>query len=79
MALGVPTIVSDIPVFREVTLDLAHFLPEPRNVDSVTETIDQALAQGDAARPSPATIAEVRRQFAPATIARQYLKILLPD
>jgi glycosyltransferase involved in cell wall biosynthesis len=79
MALGVPTIVSDIPVFREVTLDLAHYLPEPRNVDSVTETIDQVLAQGDAARPSPATIAEVRRQFAPATIARQYLKILLPD
>jgi glycosyltransferase involved in cell wall biosynthesis len=79
MALGVPTIVSDIPVFREVTLGHAHYLPRPRDGDSVAETIDRVLAQGDAARSSPATIAEVRRQFAPATIARQYLEILLGD
>jgi glycosyltransferase involved in cell wall biosynthesis len=79
MALGVPTIVSDIPVFREVTLGKAHYLPEPRNVDSVAVIIDQVLAQGDGARPTPATIAEVRRQFAPATIARRYLEILVGD
>jgi glycosyltransferase involved in cell wall biosynthesis len=78
MASGAPTLVSDLPVFREVTLGAAHYLGEPRNPHAVCDAIDQVLAAGAQARPSPETIAEMRRVFAPATIARQYLDVLFP-
>jgi glycosyltransferase involved in cell wall biosynthesis len=78
LASGTPTLVSDLPVFREVTLGAVHYLPDPRNPDAVCEAIDQLLTVGDEGRPSQATVAEVRRLFAPATIARQYLDVLFP-
>jgi glycosyltransferase involved in cell wall biosynthesis len=79
MASGAPTLVSDLPVFREVTLGAAHYLGEPLNPDAVCDAIDQVLAAGAQARPSPEMIAKMRRMFAPATIARQYLDVLFPE
>ena len=76
---GAPTLVSDIPVFREVTVGVATYLPQPRDVDSVCEKIDHVISSGPAARPTPETVAKIRGLFAPATIARQYLEILLGD
>jgi glycosyltransferase involved in cell wall biosynthesis len=78
MASGTPTLVSDLPVFREVTLGAARYLHEPQDPDAVCDSIDQVLAAGIQARPSQELIAEVRRVFAPATIARQYLDVLFP-
>jgi glycosyltransferase involved in cell wall biosynthesis len=79
LGLGAPTLVSDIPVFREVTVGVAEYLPQPRDPDSVCEHVDQVISRGPAARPTPENVAKIRRLFAPATIARQYLKVILGD
>lgn len=43
MACGTPVIVSDIPVFREVTAD-ASIAVEPGNADAVADTLVRAVA-----------------------------------
>lgn len=79
MALGAPTVVTDIPVMREVTLGAAHYLDKPQDVDAVADMLGQILADPNQARPTLQMQAEVRRRFAPATIAEQYLNLLFED
>lgn len=78
LASGTPTLVSDLPVLREVTLGAAHYLPDPRDPNAVCNAIEQLLALGPQGRPPQKVVAEVRRLFAPATIAKQYLDVLFP-
>lgn len=77
LALGAPTLVSDLPVLREVTLNRAHYIPNPRNENELAELITGVLQQGSAARPNAELCQEVRERFAPATIARQYLELMI--
>jgi glycosyltransferase involved in cell wall biosynthesis len=79
LALGTPTIVSDIPSLREATFSLAPFLRNPRDPQTMAEDLDQALASGPALKPTSEAMTELRRRFAPATIATQYLEVLLGD
>ncbi|HYO26091.1 MAG TPA: glycosyltransferase family 1 protein [Lacipirellulaceae bacterium] len=76
VALGTPTVVSDIPVLREATQGLAIYLEAPRDADAVAEQLSAVLRDPAAARPAPAAISRMRRLFAPATIATQYLETL---
>jgi glycosyltransferase involved in cell wall biosynthesis len=76
LASGTPTVVTDIPVFREVTLGAAHYLQHPRDVDAVCCVLDEVITAGDAARPSANVVAQIRLRFSPATIARQYLHVM---
>jgi glycosyltransferase involved in cell wall biosynthesis len=76
LALGAPTLVSGIPVLREVTLGAAQYLDDPQDAGAMSERIMHILERVDAYRPSPETIAEIRRTFAPETIAVQYLETL---
>jgi glycosyltransferase involved in cell wall biosynthesis len=77
LALGAPTLVSDLPVLREVTLNKAQYLEHPRNELELADRMVEILEMGNAARPSPELRQEIRERFSPATIARQYLGILL--
>jgi glycosyltransferase involved in cell wall biosynthesis len=77
LALGVPTLVSGLPVLREVTLGRAQYIENPRDEDEMAERLAQILNAGSDARPSPEFIAEIREQFAPVTIARQYANVML--
>jgi len=77
LALGAPTLVSDLPVLREVTLNRANYIPDPRYDHALAEQMLAILEQGDAARPSLDFRQEIRARFAPETIARQYLSIML--
>jgi glycosyltransferase involved in cell wall biosynthesis len=77
MALGAPTLVSDLPVLREVTLNRAQYLEHPRDEHELSERMLEILDAGAVARPAPELRQEIRERFAPATIARQYLSILL--
>jgi glycosyltransferase involved in cell wall biosynthesis len=79
IAMGAPTLVSDLPVLREVTFGQANYVADPRNEDQMGDQIAQILALGDTARPPAALQNEVRQRFAPKTIASQYLKLLLGD
>ena len=76
IAMGTPTLVSGLPVLREVTMNQAHYIDDPRCDSEMAEHIESILANIDAARPSPELQSEIRRRFAPATIARQYLTLL---
>lgn len=78
-AMGAPTLVSDLPVLREVTLNAAHYIADPLNPDQMADEIAQALALGDAARPSVEFRNDLRHRVAPETIAAQYLKLMLSD
>ena len=77
LALGVPTLVSDLPVLREVTLGRAQYVDNPRDENEMAERLVQMLNAGSDARPSTEFMAEIREKFAPVTIVRQYLNLLL--
>jgi glycosyltransferase involved in cell wall biosynthesis len=78
MALGVPTLVTDIPPLREITMGKAHYLRDPMNATEMAEQIAAIIGVGAAAKPSEETISLFRYSFAPATIARKYLELALP-
>jgi glycosyltransferase involved in cell wall biosynthesis len=77
LALGAPTLVSDLPVLREVTLGAAQYVNNPRDEGEMADRIAQILDAGDAARPTPELMATIRDKFTPVTIARQYMNLLL--
>ncbi len=77
LAMGVPTLVSGLPVLREVTLGGACYVENPIDEHEMADRMAGMLQAGDAARPAPEFCQKVREQFSPETIARQYLKLLL--
>ena len=77
LALGTPTLVTDLPVLREVTLNHAEYLADPLDERQLAEQIAQILRRGEAARPAPDVCRDMRCRFAPETIAAQYLDLLL--
>jgi len=77
MALGVPTIVSGIPVLREVTLGMAEYIDDPCDEGEIANRIERVLQAGKLTRLPVVCSNEVRERFAPETIAKQYLNILL--
>jgi glycosyltransferase involved in cell wall biosynthesis len=79
MALGAPTLVSGLPVLREVTFGAARYIENPLNEQEVASEIADLLNAGDSARPSLELRSEFRRRFAPETIAQQYLNLLVGD
>ena len=79
LALGAPTIVSDLPVLREVTLGNAKYIHDPRDENEMARHIEEVLNAGDQMRPTDEFRAEIARQFAPQTIARQYVKLMLGE
>ena len=79
MALGAPTLVSGLPVLREVTFGAARYIENPLNEHEVAAQIAYLLNAGDSARPSLELRREFRERFAPETIAQQYLNLLIGD
>jgi hypothetical protein len=79
MALGAPTLVSDLPVLREVTFGAARYIKNPLNEHEVAAQITDLLNAGDSARPSFELRGEFRQRFAPETIAQQYHSLLIGD
>jgi glycosyltransferase involved in cell wall biosynthesis len=77
MALGAPTLVTDLPVLREVTFGSAHYIENPLDEQEMAARITDLLNAGDAARPSLELRQEFRQRFAPGTIAAQYLNLLI--
>jgi glycosyltransferase involved in cell wall biosynthesis len=76
LALGSPTLLSDLPVLREVTLGGALYVAEPRSVGELAERITEVLDNVDAARPSLDLMESLRSHYAPQAIARQYYDLL---
>jgi glycosyltransferase involved in cell wall biosynthesis len=76
LALGVPTLVSGLPVLREVTLGRAAYIKNPLNEHEMAEQIAAELEKGDVARPAIEVRREIQNCFAPQTIARQYFLAL---
>jgi glycosyltransferase involved in cell wall biosynthesis len=77
LAMGTPTLVTDLPVLREVTLNSAHYISKPLDDRQLADQIRAVLALGDAARPTAEISKEVRHRFSPETAARQYLKLMI--
>ncbi len=76
VAMGKPTLLSGLPVHREVTFNGAQYLDDPTNVGTMAEAIDTMLAAPDRYRPTPGIIEKTHNSFAPRNIAGQYLKVL---
>jgi glycosyltransferase involved in cell wall biosynthesis len=79
LAMGTPTLVSDLPVLREVTLNAANYIADPLNAEQMADEIADVLSLGEAARPSIELRSDLRHRVAPETIASQYLKLMLGD
>jgi glycosyltransferase involved in cell wall biosynthesis len=77
IALGAPTLVSDLPVLREVSLNGAYYIDDPLDDEHLADQMATALRLGDAARPSFEYRNDIKNRFAPETIARQYLATML--
>jgi glycosyltransferase involved in cell wall biosynthesis len=76
LALGAPTLVSDLPVLREVTLGGARYLTNPQDAGELAERIGAALADVSAFRPTAEFSEKIRRHYAPPTVARQYYELM---
>jgi glycosyltransferase involved in cell wall biosynthesis len=76
MALGAPTLVSDLPVLREVTLNQAHYVKDPHSPREFADRIADVLQNEDAARPSAQLVEQMRHVFSPRTVARKYYELL---
>jgi glycosyltransferase involved in cell wall biosynthesis len=79
IALGAPTLATGLPVLREVTLGRARYIENPLDEHEMAERIVDILKEGEAARPSRELQCEIRRRFAPETIAQEYLRLLLGE
>jgi len=76
LAMGKPTLTSDLPVLREVTLGLAQYLEDPTNVAAMSDVICTMLDHPGHYRPAVDRVEQVRHAFAPLTIARRYVDVL---
>lgn len=73
-AIGVPIIVSDIPIFHEVAKDAAYFV-NPNSIASIREAI-LALLENNVLRKKLIELGKENiKRFAPKTIAEQYKSI----
>jgi glycosyltransferase involved in cell wall biosynthesis len=79
LAMGAPTLVSDLPVLREVTLNAAYYIADPLDANQMADEIAHVLSLGDAGRPSLDLRNDLRHRVAPETIAGQYLKLLVGE
>jgi glycosyltransferase involved in cell wall biosynthesis len=76
LAMGKPTLVSGLPVLREVTLGAAHYIDDPTDVEAMAERIAAVLDRPAQFQPPPELVERVRESFSPREIARRYLKVL---
>jgi glycosyltransferase involved in cell wall biosynthesis len=76
MMMGKPTLVSGLPVLREVTLNSAQYFDDPTSADAMCEKVVEILASPGHYTPSAELVAQLRNTFAPQTIARRYLEVL---
>lgn len=73
-SLGLPVVVSDIEIHREVAPPWARFLP----LTAPPELLAQALVEAAARLPVPGDVAAYRSKFSWDTIARDLRTRLLP-
>ncbi len=73
LALGVPTVASDLPAHREIGIDPAWTFP-PGDVGRLAERIDAALGGADAA-PTPTLVRQVRERFSPERLVEATLEV----
>ena len=77
LAMGAPTLVSDLPVLREVTFGTAQFVADPRSEREFAERIAAILDNVEASRPSAELMKNLREHYAPAAIAKKYYDLLV--
>lgn len=73
MTMQTPTVLSDLPVLREVTLNSSNYVADPLSEQSMAKAIMATLELGPAAKPSNVVADNLRNRCAPATVARKYL------
>jgi glycosyltransferase involved in cell wall biosynthesis len=76
LAMGKPTLVSGLPVLREVTFDSACYLDDPTDVGAMAEAIITILNHSEQFQPAAELVERVRNTFSPREIARRYLHVL---
>lgn len=76
LGVGTPTLVSDLPVLCEVTLNSAHYLKDPTDIAAMADAMSAILGDPERYRPSSELIERLRTRFSPPRIAEQYLRIL---
>ena len=75
LAMGAPTLVSGLPVLREVTLQSANYLDDPEDAASMADAMSAILSAPESYRPSDELRETLRARFSPRNIAQQYLKL----
>lgn len=76
LAMGKPTLVSGLPVLREITFDSAQYIEDPTNVDAIADVLTTMLARPADFLPAPELVDRVRRTFSPRKVAEKYLSLL---
>ena len=77
LAMAKPTLVSGLPVLREVTLGSAQYMDDPTNVGAMTEHIVEILNSTKRYTPTEHLVQQIRTMFSPRTIVRRYLEVLI--
>ncbi len=77
LGLGTPVLLSGLPVLREVTLDSAFYLEDPCDEAAMAEQLTDLLDQKSSIRPTSKFVNSIRSRFAPKTIAKKYMDLLL--
>jgi glycosyltransferase involved in cell wall biosynthesis len=77
LALGAPTLVTDLPVLREVTQNAAFYIADPLDERQLADDIAQVISLGDSARPPSDFCSKYRQLFKPETVARKYVELML--
>jgi glycosyltransferase involved in cell wall biosynthesis len=75
LGMGCATLVSDLPVLREVTMNSAHYFADPRDVGGMADAIGAILRNPSAYKPDAPLSGRIRESFSPRNIARQYLEL----
>jgi glycosyltransferase involved in cell wall biosynthesis len=76
MGLGIPTLTTRCASLPEVTLGRAHYVDAPLDVERWAGWLDAMLERPEAYRPSPQTIAEIRKRYAAEAIGKQYASVV---
>lgn len=76
LAMAKPTLVSGLPVLREITFNSAQYIEDPTDVNAMAENLAAMLERPADFRPAPELVGRVRRAFSPRNVAERYLSLL---
>jgi glycosyltransferase involved in cell wall biosynthesis len=75
LGMGLPTLTTRCTAIPEATLNLAHYVDDPLNVDEWSDRIAEILRDRNDFLPTQDAISQIREVYDPVTISRKYVNL----